>query len=133
MANYKIEYIDSINDYISIVEKIKRNSEANANYAELLFRGQNTDKPLLPKLARLRLNGNIVNVEKLMLAEFKRGIIPLSEFKPEDDWDLLALAQHHGLPTRLLDWTYSSLVALWFAVSEAPKKNEKGEKDDKRH
>ncbi len=75
---------------------------------------------MLPKIARIKLRGELINIEKLIIDEFRRTSLPLSDIQPNNNWDLLAIAQHHGLPTRLLDWTYSALVALWFAVSKTP-------------
>jgi hypothetical protein len=39
----------------------------------------------------------------------------------DDDWDSYFLMQHHGVPTRLLDWSDGALIALYFAVRGKPK------------
>lgn len=58
------------------------------------------------------------NIELLLLRDFKRAFPPRAEVEQparEDDLDWLALMQHHGAPTRLLDFTYSPFVAAFFA------------------
>jgi hypothetical protein len=54
--------------------------------------------------------------EDEILAQFKRRSIPSIITTPKNDWEWLAVAQHYGLPTRLLDWTLSPLVAAFFAT-----------------
>ncbi len=43
------------------------------------------------------------------------------------DWDWLVVGQHHGLPTRVLDWSYKTYVALWFALQKHAHEDSKPE------
>jgi hypothetical protein len=116
--------ITTVAEFVARVAEIKKEQVARGNKSDLFFRGQPCDKPLLPKLGRIVPKGKLPNIEKLLLKSFDDASLPFREFEPKDEWDLLALAQHHGLPTRLLDWTSSSLAALWFAVRNPPEKKD---------
>lgn len=109
-----------------------------ANYEELLkliteryyskprsrwiFRGHsNASYSLIPKVGRGTHPFNSRDgFEITLFNNFKREAYPYVQRLPSSDWEWLTLAQHHGLPTRLLDWSYNPLVACYFSVASHP-------------
>ena len=83
--------------------------------SDYAFRGEaSRDAKLMTSLQRL--GGDFADVEPHLLRNFRK-YAQRSDVPEDSLWHWLALAKHHGLATRLLDWTYSPYVALHFATA----------------
>ena len=88
------------------------------------YRGMgNSDFTLVNSLTRL--GKPYPNMERNLIKQFKKYSHP-NVVDRDTEWHWLSVAQHHGLPTRLLDWTYSPFVALHFATCELDRYGEDG-------
>jgi hypothetical protein len=113
----------SVNSVSELLNEVAKSCTGGETH---FFRGhQRQDWKLCPRLGRMKprlrfLSQPIEQLEQKMLREFKRLAVPhVGNRQLVSEWDVLSMAQHHGLPTRMLDWSSNPLVALWFAVEKA--------------
>ena len=113
----KEKNINNITEFVNYIE-----TECKVATEKNWFRGLSNSKyQLIPSLYRhpeKKTHNEFSILEASLLDKFKERSLMFSDNKLEGNWDYEFYMQHHGVPTRLLDWTENPFIALFFAVSD---------------
>ena len=115
---------ESWEELISALYADSWNEELKRFRSKFVFRGMGNSEYAL-STSLMRLGGDYARLEEHLLRRLKK-YAPKLVVDNLSDWHWLTIGQHHGLPTRLLDWTRSPLIALHFATDDLSKYDRDG-------
>jgi hypothetical protein len=118
ISTLKVKHVSSIKDFISSVEIFR-----GGRTGPIWYRGcgkiSHHLAPCLYRHKSPRAIEDFMALEKKLLSRFQQRSIPFLSRHMATNWEWLFLMQHYGVPTRLLDWSESPLMALFFAATSA--------------
>jgi hypothetical protein len=116
-----------VDSWLELQERLFADSwhaELGRHRSDFVFRGESDAANELTS-SLMRLGGDYALLEQHLLRSFRK-YAPRGALPSDSIWYLLAVAKHHNLPTRLLDWSYSPYVALHFVTASSSRYDRDG-------
>ncbi len=115
--------LDSLDRVMDIFKDQQLNEKEDRYRSSFIYRGMPDSSFKLQTSLKTNCGDKSNHLEQHILRNFAKYAALGSSDIHTSIWDELIIGQHHGLPTRLLDWTYSPLIALHFSTSEGDLNN----------
>lgn len=112
-----VEKINTVDELLKLFFEQDYDDKIERYRSSFLYRGLPNESYSLVTSLKRNCKQKQNELEKSILRNFTKYAAIEDPILKESVWRQLIIGQHHGLPTRLLDWTYSPLMAMHFATS----------------